>query len=374
MASGHTVRESPVVVQPGELSLDAPLPLRRIRHDVDAILNEFLDTQAAKASDSCLPPLVEIIRDFLTGGKRLRPLFCVCGWVAAGGDSDASEVLKVGAALELFHSFALIHDDLMDASDSRRGQPTVHRVLAARADKPGEPAAAEHFGASAAILLGDICMVWSDELLNASGVEPQLLHTARPLIDAMRTEVMAGQYLDVEHADDATSDALERAWRVIRHKTAAYTVIRPIQIGAALTGADETLLQSCVAYGQPIGEAFQLRDDLLGVFGHPSVTGKPALDDLRAGKRTVLMALTWQRASPAQRATIGRLHGNATLDDDGAEQLRDVIRETGADCTVEDMIAARLNKALAALREAPMSVQARRGLAELAETATQRRY
>lgn len=365
---GHDVGGRLVAV-PRSSSVDS-LPLARIRADVDESLSRFTQAKMANAPDDCLPPLIRVIDGFIAGGKRLRPLFCVCGWVAAGGEQDAPAVREVGAALELFHAFALIHDDVMDQSDWRRGRPTVHRTFAARAGTlAGEPA--ERFGASAAILLGDLCMVWSDELLHTSGLSPDQLHAARPLIDTMRTEIMAGQYLDVDQNDDA-ADALDRAWRVIRQKTAAYTVTRPLQIGAALAGADDTLLRACAAYGDPLGEAFQLRDDLLGVFGDPAVTGKPADDDLRAGKRTVLTALTWQRAGPDQRTTLGALLGNDALDDDGAEQVRAIIRSTGADRAVEDMITTRLGQVFSALDDAPIAGAARRTLADLAETAANR--
>ena len=349
------------------------LPLERIKADVDESLDLFMRAQTAKATDACLLPVIEVIDGFLAGGKRVRPLFCVCGWVAAGGDADAQPVREVGAALELFHTFALIHDDVMDESASRRGRPTVHRTFAERAGRgAAEPPEAERFGAAAAILVGDLCMVWSDELLHASGLSPEQLHAARPLIDAMRTEIMAGQYLDVDGDDENAADALDRAWRVIRQKTAGYTVTRPLQIGAALAGADAALLDACAAYGDPLGEAFQLRDDLLGVFGDPAVTGKSTKDDLRAGKRTVLTALTWQRAGASQRTALRRLLGNDELDEDDADQVRAIIRATGADRSVEDMITTRLARVFTALDNAPMAESARRTLAELAQTAAYR--
>ncbi|WP_017974885.1 polyprenyl synthetase family protein [Actinopolyspora halophila] len=372
MPTGRTVERTAVDVTASEAHAPAALHLDRIRWNVDAALGQFMDAQAGQAADESLPPLVEVIRDFVSGGKRLRPLFCVCGWVAAGGDVAAPAVFRVGAALELFHAFALIHDDVMDASAYRRGSPTVHRLLAERAAERNGAVTAERFGESAAILVGDICLVWSDELLHDSGVSPQRLSDSRRLLNAMRTEIMAGQYLDVETGGADPSDELDRAWRVIRHKTAAYTVTRPLQIGAALAGTEESLLQACDAYGYPLGEAFQLRDDLLGVFGNPSVTGKSDLDDLRDGKRTVLVALARQQATPGQGVALEELYGNPELDEQGAGRLREIIRQTGAEDVVENMIRVRRDRALDALEKAPMTEPARRSLAELAETATRR--
>ena len=335
-----------------------------VRARVGAVLDEFLAAKAAQAPDECLPPVVAAVREYVAGGKRLRPVFCHCGWLAAGGDPDAPSVARIGAALELFHSFALIHDDIMDGSELRRGMPAMHLRLAAL-HGGGDPAAARRFAVNAAILVGDLCLVWSDELLHAAGLAPALLARARPLLDAMRTEVMAGQYLDLENTGD--HDWLSRAWRTIGLKTAGYTVERPLQLGAALAGADQALLAACTAYGRPLGEAFQLRDDLLGVFGDPARTGKPALDDLREGKSTVLMALTWQRASTPDRATLRALHGDPDLDESGAEVLRGIVLSTGAAAAVERLVRTRVGQAVTALACAPVPEPVRRTLIELAE-------
>ncbi|GAB2997651.1 polyprenyl synthetase family protein [Amycolatopsis acidiphila] len=338
-----------------------------LRRAVDAELEEFLDGQARHPLDACLPPLVDVLREFVGGGKRVHPLFCYCGWLAAGGEPGGSPLGKVGAALELFHTFALIHDDVMDASDRRRGRPTVHRVLAGRYHGK-DPAAAARFGVDAAILLGDLCHAWSDELLCAAG--ERWRRRVEPVLHVMRTQVMAGQYLDL--AGEWAEDSLDRSWRTLRHKTAGYTVERPLQIGVMLAEGGPEALRLCTTYGRPLGEAFQLRDDLLGVFGRPGVTGKSTLDDLREGKRTVLMALTWRRASPRQRAIIRELHGDPALDDAGAERLRSVITRTGADRAVAELIEVKTEKALAALDGATIPGGARVACAELAHAATRR--
>lgn len=355
----------------------AAAALEQVRRGVDAALERFLNTCAARAPDECLPPLIEVVREFQDGGKRLRPLFCCAGFAAVRGDPADEVALDVAASLELLHSFALIHDDVMDGSDTRRGRPTVHRRFGphvpdqrtaeprARARAPGAD-----FGVSVAILLGDACLVWSDELLHHCDVDPRNWAAVRPLVQAMRNELITGQYLDI--AGEGVEEPLERAWRVIRHKTAAYTVARPLQIGAALAGAEPDLLSGCAEFGFPLGEAFQLRDDLLGVFGDPARTGKSTSDDLRAGKPTVLMGLAWRSATAAQRAELRRLHGNPELDEDGAARLRGLLDETGARDRCRELIEARTETALGALERMPVSDRARGMLAELAHRTTHR--
>jgi geranylgeranyl diphosphate synthase type I len=345
--------------------------LDRVRCEVESVLDHFLDRQSRAADDPCLPPLVEVVREFLSGGKRLRPLFCYCGWLAAGGAPDEGPVPRIGAALELFHAFALIHDDVMDGSDLRRGRPTVHRVLAGRYRDRHERRKADRLGTNLAILLGDLCLAWSDELLQAATPDEEQLRDVLPTIHAMRTEVLIGQYLDV--TSGWADDTLERSWQTIRYKTAGYTVERPLQVGAVLAGADGDLLDTCTAYGRPLGEAFQLRDDFLGVFGEPDVTGKPALDDFREGKFTVLMALTWQGATAEQRTLIRALHGNPGLDEEGAQRLRAIIRATGADVAVEGLIDARVRDCLSVVHRAPVPDVARRALCDLVTKVARRR-
>ncbi|MDP9418075.1 MAG: polyprenyl synthetase family protein, partial [Actinomycetota bacterium] len=232
-----------------------------------------------------LTPLLGAAHDLLRGGKRLRAAFCYWGWRGVGG-SDCDEVVRAAAALELFHAAALIHDDVMDDSDTRRGMPAAHRRFAALHRGHGWLGSPDEYGVAGAILLGDLCLCWSDEMLATSGVTPDRLGAGRRVFDVMRTQLMGGQYLDMlEQARADTS--VERARTVVRFKTAKYTVEHPLLLGGELAGAAPELLAAYTAYGLPLGEAYQLRDDMLGVFGDPASTGKPAGDDLREGKRTV---------------------------------------------------------------------------------------
>lgn len=377
--------------------------LSHVRDQVDRALQAFLSEQhdVLLAAGQDLLPGAESISSLLAGGKRLRPAFCYWGWRGAGGP-DCPEIINAAAALELLHAGALIHDDLMDASDTRRGQPSLHRQFEARHIRShwhGSPAA---FGMGAAILLGDLLLCWTDEMFHASGLPGEALRRGRPVLDRMRTEVFAGQYLDL--LGQVTGDeTLESALRVVEFKTTKYTIERPLHLGAALAGqsalagpsalageragrapqaagqdgrpgAGRTpgLAAAYTAYGLPLGLAFQLRDDILGVFGDPAQTGKPAGDDVREGKRTVLLAIARKQATPGQAEIIDRYLGDPMLDEAGTAEFRAAITATGALAECERMIGGHVSEAIAALASAPITGEARDALAELAVAATVR--
>jgi geranylgeranyl diphosphate synthase, type I len=350
--------------------------LPQIRAQVGRALDDFLDRQRATlgAIGPDMLPWMDAISGLLASGKRLRPAFCYWGWRAAGGE-DGPPILTAAAALELLHASALVHDDLMDASDTRRGQPSVHRRFAGVHVEAGWRGSADAFGAGAAILIGDLLMAWTDELFEASGLPPASLRRGQPVLDAMRAEMICGQYLDLlgQAAGDGTVDS---AMRVVRYKSAKYTVERPLQLGAALAapaaGGDPAIERACRGYGIPVGVAFQLRDDVLGVFGDPALTGKPAVDDLREGKRTVLVAIARERAGAAGRERLDRLLGDRLLGEAGAAQIRSIMVETGALAECELMIDSGVAEGLAALEHAPMTGEAKMALAELAVVATAR--
>jgi geranylgeranyl diphosphate synthase type I len=317
---------------------------------VDAHLHDFLLTRRRMLEPVGAETLalVDEATVSVEGGKRLRPAFCVAGWQVAGGDAGDPRVVRAAAALELLQASALVHDDLMDGSDTRRGRLASHRAFAERHTTAGWQVSADRFGAGAAILLGDLLLTWSHELFRTSGFGPATVDRAAPLFDACTTEVVAGQYLDLVSQAMGHSDE-DLALRVVRFKAASYTVVRPLHIGAALAGADETLLTALTAYGEPLGIAFQLRDDVLGVFGDPEQTGKPAGDDLREGKRTVLLARATQAAHPAGRALLDRCVGHPDLTADDLTGLRHVIVDSGALASVETTITELEGRAHAAL-------------------------
>jgi geranylgeranyl diphosphate synthase type I len=351
----------------------SPLESAGLRPRVDKALSAFLAGQRAGllAIDPALAEVADAVSAFvLGGGKRLRPAFAYWGFRGAGG-TDSDEVVAAVSALELVQASALIHDDLMDRSDTRRGEPSVHRRFELLHRAEGWRGTATGFGDSAAVLLGDLAMVWSDELLHNSGMGLAELARARPVFDRMRTEVTVGQYLDV-HTQATGNTSLERAGKVARYKSAKYTVERPLLLGAALAGGGPEIFDSYTAFGLPLGEAFQMRDDVLGVFGDPAQTGKPAGDDLREGKRTYLVASALAALDEAGRGELDRSLGDPLLDDAGVERLRAIIRDCGALAATESRIDALNSEALAALERAPIDEEARTVLLALADAAIRR--
>lgn len=347
--------------------------------DADAFavrVGEELEAFAALQRER-LAPLGPRLSSFLDaadvssqGGKRLRASFCRAGWTVGGGTGDDAAVVRASAALEWLQASALVHDDVIDASMTRRGKPAAHAAFALTHRAQGWHGSPEAYGTGAAILLGDLLLTWADEMFRTAGFAPEVVARATPYLDACKSEVVAGQFLDLVSGAIGQSSATE-AMRVVRYKAAKYTVERPLHLGAALAGAPRETLDALSAYALPVGEAFQLRDDVLGVFGDPEVTGKPAGDDLREGKQTVLVAHAYDRATTEQRATLDLGIGDPGLTATAVDGLRDVIRETGALRRLEDDIARLEEQATAALSLAPLAPYADE-LADLASRAVRR--
>jgi geranylgeranyl diphosphate synthase type I len=355
--------------------LDAAALRARVQERVDRLLHD----QAAVLAEvgPATEHLVAAIRSLLSGGKRLRAAFLYWG-ARAAGEPDSEALLTLATGMELFQAAALIHDDVMDDSDTRRGMPAAHRSLAARHEGAGWQGDAGRFGLAGAILAGNLCLTWTDELYARCGLPADQLTRARPVFDLMRTQLMGGQYLDVVESARpwtglSTQERLDRAHQVIRFKSAKYTVQHPSLIGATVGGAAADDLESLSRYGVDLGHAFQLRDDLLGVFGDPEATGKPAGDDLREGKRTVLIAHALGGVESAEAAVLEQLLGSPALTARQVDQLRDIITGSGAVDAVESEIgqlagAARLAlKSTTALEPGAVDV-----LDQLIDTATAR--
>ena len=369
------------------LSAGELVEVEGVRERVDAHLDAYVTTQrpVLHALSPEADELSDAIAQMLSGGKRLRAAFCYWSWRAHGGEAGSPEAdvaLRVGAALELFQAAALFHDDVMDRSDTRRGLPAAQLVFAAMHLRNGWSGDPEHFGDSAAILLGDLALIGSEHVfaVAVAGIDPDARAAAQHVFDDMRSEVTAGQYLDVlaqvlPWGSDPAADE-ERARAVIRAKSARYSVEHPLTLGAALAGADAAAQHACATYGLPLGEAFQLRDDLLGVFGDPVETGKPAGDDLREGKRTVLV--TRAMANSLRSGDVGTaslLHQHLGNRDLTASQIRDLthaIKASGAVEEVEELISALSHEARTALATADLLSPGRRMLRDLARAAVDR--
>ena len=341
-----------------------PPSLAGVAARVDARLADLLAAESARwsAFDGQLARPIDDIRSLvLAGGKRLRPAFCTWGYVGAGGAPDDRRVVDAGAAFELLHAFALFHDDVMDGSDSRRGQPTAHRSHADAHRERGWAGEARRFGEGVAILVGDLAFVYADLLLHGAPIE------AWEVWNELRIELNVGQYLDV--IGSASSERRRvQAERICRYKSGKYTIERPLHLGAVLAAPHrrDELLPVLSRYGLPLGDAFQMRDDVLGAFGAEHVTGKPVGDDLREGKPTPLMAMATERATPAQRAVLARV-GDVTMSPDTVAEIQQTIVATGALDELESRIAALADEAVASLDAAPIDDAAKEELRQLAQ-------
>ena len=345
------------------MSAAAPQSLRAIADGVaarlDAVLTPELERWAALDSD-LRDPMAEIRRLVLSGGKRLRPAFCHWGYVAAGGDPDDAIVVDAGAAFELMHAFALFHDDVMDDAASRRGEPTTHTVFAERHAAGGWAGESRRFGEGVAILIGDLAFVYADQLLATANP------TAWRIWNELRVELNVGQVLDILGSVRGVRD-VEQAERICRYKSGKYTIERPLHLGAALASPERFEMLEAVfsAYGLPLGDAFQMRDDVMGAFGDSATTGKPVGGDLREGKPTPLLARALAAATPSQRTVLDGV-GRPGLSDDEVSEIQQVIVDTGALADLERTIVSRTDEAVNAIEQAGIDQHAADELVALA--------
>lgn len=363
----------------------AEMQPREVPAAVTKTLEVYLNSRGADvaAVDAVYTEAMDSLHAFvLGGGKRVRPAFAWQGWLGAGGAEgkfapaeDVEAVLNAVSSLELIQACALIHDDIIDDADTRRGAPTVHKVFEANHAANDWHGSAERFGISAAILVGDVALTWSDDMFHSSGLSAEALSRAIVPWRAMRTEVLGGQLLDIT-AEASRDSRVGTAEKINRFKTAAYTIERPLHIGAALAGADEQLIAAYRSFGRDIGVAFQLRDDQLGVFGDPAVTGKPAGDDLREGKRTVLVgeALGLYKDSAPEKARFIEEHLGKVKSADDIAELRDLIAESGAADAVEREINRLTKRAFTTIEAADLSAKYRDNLIEMGVRATARQH
>jgi geranylgeranyl diphosphate synthase type I len=360
-----------------EASAQSLEQLKSLREQIEAQLQDFLTTQSdyfTAIAPELNPAATSLTAFVINGGKRFRPLFAAVGAMGAGSQLNDAEI-RAFASLELLQACALVHDDLMDASDTRRGEPAIHKLFESMHESEKFQGKATQFGLSASVLIGDLALIWSDQMLNSSGIKSESLLAALSVHDEMRVELIAGQYLDVFEQARGTQ-SVAQALNIARYKSAKYTIERPLHLGAAIAIPDAAKRAQLVSiyseFGLPLGEAFQLRDDLLGVFGDPKVTGKPAGDDLREGKRTVLMAMTHDRISGPAEAEFLKEFGNHDISDSAIARLQEIISETGAAMHVEDLIEDLTSTALEALNRDEIVPQARELLTEMAIIATKR--
>src|SRR5271163_3243395 len=341
-----------------------------LRRKVSTHLTEFVTGRCtAELDESGVEVAGDILMKFVAGGKCLRSTFMYLGWLA--GAQDSEEALFASAGLELLHAFALLQDDVMDAASSRRGLPAAHIQFSQWHRNRQLSGPAGRFGESAAILLGDLCLIWAEQMLRGSGIEHRRLQQAWPRYDAMRTELALGQFADLA-SDVRDLPSMAVVLEVARRKSGNYTVRRPLEIGAAMSGCSERTLSGLGRYGEAVGEAFQLRDDLLGVFGAEAVTGKPSGQDLIERKASSVVIAAHHLADAPTRRQLTDLMNGGNLDDIAIDRWRTLIVTTGAVQWIEDTISDRVASARDELDELRLDEHMRTALANMAAVCTER--
>jgi len=340
-----------------------------LRRSVLAKVGEFVAERAAELDSSGVDGAGDVLMEFVSGGKCLRSTFMYLGWLCGADPSDAA--LSAAASLELLHAFALLQDDVMDESDSRRGSAAVHVQFARWHRERRLSGSSRRFGESAAVLLGDLCLIWAEQMLRECGIESRLLGLAWPRYDAMRTELALGQFADLA-SDIRDLPPFDAVLEVARRKSGNYTVRRPLEIGAAMAACGDRTLSQLGRYGSAVGEAFQLRDDLLGVFGAPAVTGKPSGGDLLERKATSVIVTAHRMADAPTRRELTELMDSDELPGAGLDRCRSLIRATGAVQWIEELISGRVDFARNVLSDMMVDESVRTALASMANVCTER--
>lgn len=341
-----------------------------VQQAVLASLGEFVGTRCVpELGGAGLDVAADILIQLVSGGKCLRSTFAYLGWLCGAEGNDAA--LCAAASFELLHAFALLQDDVMDDSRLRRGLPAAHVQFSRWHRDRGLSGSARRFGESAAILLGDLCLVWGEQMLRESGLESRSLAQAWPRYDAMRTELAVGQFSDLLN-DAREMPTLDTVLEVARHKSGNYTVRRPLEIGAAMAGCDERTVGLLGRYGTAVGEAFQLRDDVLGVFGSSPVTGKPSGGDLAEHKATSIVVAAYDMADNTIRRQLTELMSAEDVDEGAIARWRTLIVATGAMKWAEEMIADRVATAREQLHDTRIDESVRVALANMAAVCTVR--
>jgi geranylgeranyl diphosphate synthase, type I len=370
-ARGDVLAFSPPATQLKD-HLRAPFEAWRsgVRTAVLAAVADFVTGRcAAYLTGAGVEIAADVLVKFVAGGKCLRSMFMYLGWLSGADDDDAA--LRAAASFELLHAFALLQDDVMDGSTLRRGRPAAHVTFARWHRDQGLSGSPDRFGESAAMLLGDLCLVWAEQMLRESGVDAQALGRAWPHYDAMRAELAIGQFADLVN-DASGFPTLDRVLDVSRRKSGNYTVRRPLEIGAAMAGCGHPTMTLLGGYGEAVGEAFQLRDDLLGIFGSPSVTGKPASSDLSDHKATSVVVAAHHLADSTLRLQLSELMSTDDLDESDLRRWRALIAASGAVQWIEQQIDSRLARAMALIDTGQINAVVRAALAGMAAACTDR--
>ena len=340
---------------------------------VEEELAKFLEEKARSAADERRRRVVEEISRFtLGGGKRLRPLLMILGYAGSKGVVD-NRIVRASISIELVHSYLLMHDDVMDRDEFRRGRPTVWRAFRDLHAEAYGLEEATHYGYSMAIIAGDLAAAYAVQALLRSEFEYDVVLKAVELMQDVIEKTGHGQILDMTLEKEPLSAVKEEdVLEVHRLKTALYTIDGPLRMGGILARADEDLLKAYTRYAIPVGIAFQLQDDILGVFGDEAIVGKPVDSDIKEGKRTLLVVKAWERATPEQRRVMERVLGNRLASKEEVEMVREIMRSTGALDYVRELALRLAREGSSALDEADVSSDVREVLKDLAKVVVER--
>ena len=344
--------------------------LRAVRVAVQTLVGDFVAVRCSPGLRAAgIDVAADVLDEFITGGKCLRSTFMYLGWLCGADDDDAA--LRAAASLELLHAFALLQDDVMDGSALRRGRASGHVAFARWHEGRGLSGPPQRFGESAATLLGDLCLVWAAQMMRESGMPAAALERLWPRYDAMCVELAVGQFADLVN-DAGGFPTLEQVLDIARLKSGNYTVRRPLEMGAAMAGCSRHVVTVLGCFGEDLGEAFQMRDDVLGIFGSPALTGKPRGDDLAEHKATSVVAAAYELADPAQRRQLAELMSARKLADNDVARWQELIAATGAVERIESLIDSRVQRALWWIDNDSITVGMRAALTNMAAACTRR--
>ena len=342
---------------------------KRYRERIDDILEDFLSKKVEETDDRFNKMIYgEIKRFVLSPGKRIRPHLVLLGYEGIAGEEPDGEVLKIAAAMEMLHTYRLIHDDVIDRDEVRRNEPTLWKSV--EDDIKSWGPTTRHDAFSLAILAGDILRSFIDQMIMTADLPRRMRSEIMQYIAKVDESTNRGQVLDVSLSRIPLNLVSEEdVLKVYRYKTALYSINAPLGLGAILAGEDSDYY---LKFALPVGIAFQITDDILGIFGDPKTTGKPADSDIKEGKRTILIWYAWNHGSDSQRSVLERVLGNENAKERDVEKVREIIVKTGALEYARELSKEYVKEGKEALRKMDISPKALEVLLDLADYIVER--
>jgi len=343
---------------------------RLVEKELDLFFKDKLEK--ADKIDPSSKQMIELLKEFtLRGGKRLRAALVYYGY-RCFSNKNLKEIIKASVTMELIQSYLLIHDDIIDNDDLRRNGPTLHISYKNIAKRKYKKIDSNHFGLSMAILAGDICAAFANEIMAKLKIKEKNKIQALNVLNHSLHHVIYGQVLDVlSELRIITNKDIEKIHRL---KTATYTIESPLHIGALLAGAKQKHLKTLSNYAIPLGKAFQIKDDILGMFGEKEKVGKPVGSDIKEGKKNLLILKALESATPAQRQAIEEALGNQDLTKNQLNQVRAIVIKTGSLSYSQNLAKNLVKKAKSAIKSAKFRPVGKNFLLKIADYIEKRDY